>query len=60
MYYSRQTSSSYPKKCRETGKICFDKRGAQSSRNSRYNEDHVELRIYNCPHCNFWHVTKQL
>ena len=48
------------KYCNVQGKNIYDKRGAQTEANARWNEDHVELRIYNCPHCNGWHLTKQL
>lgn len=41
------------------GKVCFDKRGAETAANKRWNEDRVELRIYACPNCRFWHLTKK-
>lgn len=43
------------KKCR--GKICYDKKGAITAKNKRWNDDHVPLRIYDCPDCNGWHLT---
>jgi len=39
------------------GKICYDKKGAVSAKNKRWNEDHVALRIYDCPYCHYWHLT---
>ena len=44
----------------QKGKICYDKKGATSAKNLRYKKDKVELRTYWCPHCNFWHLTKQI
>lgn len=46
-------------KCPETGKPCYDKKSAASARNHRFKQDHVQLRIYQCPFCNLWHLTKQ-
>ena len=40
-----------------TGKVKFDKRGAQTARNKRFEEAHIKLRIYHCPECNWWHLT---
>ena len=48
------------KYCPVQGKNIYDKRGAQTEANRRWEEDHVELRIYNCPECNGWHLTKQI
>lgn len=41
------------------GKNVYDKRGAETVRNRRWEEDHVRLRIYNCPRCGGWHVTSK-
>jgi len=41
------------------GKPSYDKKSAQTAANSRFEQDHVKLRIYNCPKCNGWHLTKQ-
>lgn len=46
--------------CEVTGKVKFDKKGAQTSANARWAWDRVELRIYPCPHCNGWHLTSQI
>lgn len=52
------------KLCR--GKQCYDKRGAETARNSRLRKRTSAdyLRIYhcphcNCPHCNCWHLTSR-
>lgn len=56
-----------PQACPETGKVCYDKRGAESARNHRsaprrgkrrHNTPEF-LRIYECPHCLKWHLTKK-
>lgn len=39
------------------GKPSYDKRSAVTARNKRWDEDHVELRVYQCPDCNWWHLT---
>ncbi|MGH7249693.1 MAG: hypothetical protein ACREGC_01850 [Minisyncoccia bacterium] len=44
----------------QQGKVCYDKRGAISAKNLRYKRDRVELRIYWCEYCNFFHLTKRL
>lgn len=38
-------------------KVCYDLRGAQTARNSRKKEAHVDLRIYLCPQCGKFHLT---
>ena len=40
-----------------TGKVRFDKKGAQTSKNFRMKREHTKLRIYNCPECNGWHLS---
>jgi len=40
------------------GKKCYDKKGAITAKNYRYHEAHIELRIYECPDCGFYHLTK--
>jgi len=42
------------------GKVSYDKKAAQTAKNRRWNEEHVELRIYQCPECNLWHLTSDL
>ena len=50
------------------GKVCYFKREAQAVRNQRRksrrkqkrNSPVKDLRIYQCPHCNFFHLTKSL
>ncbi len=44
--------------CDEHGKNCYDKRGAETARNKRWKEDHVRLRMYNCPDCGEWHLSE--
>ena len=41
------------------GKVCYDKRTAVTAQNHRYHEDHILLRIYQCPECNHFHLTKK-
>ena len=40
-------------------KQCYDKRTAQTLRNARGNHGTL-LRIYQCPDCEHWHLTKKL
>lgn len=47
------------KRCFTSGKISFDKKGAQTAANKRWAEDHVQLRIYEC-RCGGWHLTSRL
>lgn len=44
--------------CSRSGKPCYDKRAATTAANLRYKEAHIRLRIYPCPDCNWWHLTK--
>ena len=41
------------------GKVCYDKKGAQTARNNQYKKYHAELYIYNCKWCSYWHLTHQ-
>lgn len=45
--------------CATSGKVMYDKRGAVTSANHRFEEDHTRLRVYPCPSCNAWHLTSQ-
>lgn len=49
-----------PGALRCSGKVAYDKKGAQSAKNLRYKQDHVQLRIYSCPKCNMWHLTSKI
>lgn len=50
----------------DSGKMCFDKKTAQTKRNQllkgkgkhRRSKDVEDLRIYHCEECNFFHLTK--
>lgn len=46
--------------CWKSGKPIYDKRTAATARNKRWRDDRVELRIYPCPHCRGWHLTKRV
>lgn len=45
--------------CQTSGKVSFDKKTAQTKKNSleRMGNER-KLRIYQCPGCNWWHLTK--
>lgn len=57
---SRSRLDERPPIRRCNGKVCYDKRGARTAANDRYDEDHVKLRIYPCPRCNSWHLTSDV
>jgi len=42
------------------GKMCYDKRGALTVKNEIRKERGIELRAYQCPDCNGWHLSKSL
>jgi hypothetical protein len=42
------------------GKQCYSKKVAETLKNKKWVEESVELRIYQCPICNFWHLTHSL
>jgi hypothetical protein len=42
------------------GKKCYDKKSAQTARNQRHRDSGIELRIYPCPICNHFHLTKKV
>lgn len=59
--WTRTWGTRSPKReCHVTGKTMFDKRGAQTARNRRFEEARVELRIYQCHYCKGWHLTSNL
>ena len=42
------------------GKICFSKKSAQTKKNWLEFRGRIKkLKIYQCPQCNAWHMTKQ-
>jgi len=41
--------------CKRDKKPSYDKKGALSAANKRYQQDHIKLRIYQCG--NHWHLT---
>lgn len=41
------------------GKPCYRKKVAESVKNKRWKQDRVDLRLYQCKHCNYWHLTHQ-
>ena len=40
------------------GKVMYDKRGATTAANKRFDDDRIKLRIYPC--YDHWHLTKKL
>jgi hypothetical protein len=48
------------KKCFASGKVMYDKRGAQTVKNTIYDKERLRLRIYQCPDCDTWHLTSKL
>lgn len=41
-------------------KPSYSKKEANTAKNHRYRQDHIRLRIYNCPNCNKWHLTSKI
>lgn len=54
-----KTGTSERKQRGVCGKVCFDKKGAQTKRNSMQ-EKGIMFRIYNCEDCSAWHLTKSI
>ncbi len=48
------------KRCWVSSKVCFSKKDCETAVNNLYKEKGVELRIYQCESCNFWHLTHSL
>lgn len=46
--------------CQAHGKNAYDKRGAEEVRNAAWRDRHEALRVYCCPECRRWHVTKNV
>jgi hypothetical protein len=46
--------------CPAWGKVMFDKKDAVTAKNKFWNDEHLELRIYFCPDCAKFHLTKQV
>lgn len=45
-------------RCAETGKVCFNKKDAQTKRNTLKKRGRERnMRVYQCPHCDYWHLT---
>ena len=42
------------------GKVCFDKKTAQTKKNFLEKLARERLRVYSCPSCNCFHLTKKL
>lgn len=48
--------------CPACGKICYDKKSAQTAINyARHKNEHhkIPIRCYYCEDCNYWHLTSQ-
>lgn len=43
----------------ETGKPKYNKKGAQTAINKRWDQDHKKLRMFSCKYCNGWHLTSE-
>ncbi len=39
------------------GKRAYDKKSAITAKNRRFKEDHIPLRVYECPGRGHWHLT---
>jgi len=44
-------------RCPGGGKVCFDKKSAQTQRNLFEKQNGVLLRIYQCQNCNWWRTS---
>lgn len=55
-----QDENLYLKPCPDGGKICYDKKDAQQKRNWVERRGRgKDMRIYQCPSCGYWHLTKE-
>lgn len=41
------------------GKRVYDKKGAITAKNRRWEEAHIALRVYECPGNYHWHLTSE-
>ena len=46
--------------CVISGKACYDKKGAVTAANKRWDDAYVKLRVYPCPDCNWWHLSSRV
>lgn len=46
------------KYCHE--KPMYDKKSAETAKNRRWKYERIKLRIYQCPECDFWHLTSKV
>lgn len=47
-------------RCTVSGKICYSKKICETTANRKWKEDGIELRVYQCPDCNFFHLTHHI
>ena len=48
------------KRCTVCNKICYSKKMCETVANKDWKDRGTELRIYQCPDCNYWHLTSSL
>lgn len=48
------------KKIRCSGKSSYTKKLAETLKNRMWETKSVQLRIYQCQNCNFWHLTHNI
>ena len=46
--------------CKKSGKVCYDRRSAIGAAISVRMNGRGTMRVYECPNCNKWHITKRL
>lgn len=39
-----------------SGKVQYDKKGATTLKNLTMDLHHIQMRIYPCPDCGYWHL----
>lgn len=48
------------RRCPMSSKICYSKKMGETVVNQCKNEKGIRLRLYQCPECNYWHLSHSL
>ena len=48
------------RRCTACGKICYSKKMCETVANKDWKERGIELRVYQCQFCNYFHLTSNI